>query len=67
MLLWHLASITFLFRWIFRDPIVDVRFLAIGAVVPDVLDLTAATILGTATAELWAALMYERRTDERHQ
>jgi len=53
VLLWHLASVTFLFRWIFRDPIVDVRFLAVGAVLPDLIDLTAATILGVAHAELW--------------
>lgn len=54
MLLWHLAAITFLFRWIFRDPKVDMRFLATGAVLPDLIDLTAATLLGTTTAELWA-------------
>ncbi|HEX2152828.1 MAG TPA: metal-dependent hydrolase [Acidimicrobiia bacterium] len=53
MLVWHLASITFLFRWIFRDPKVDVRFLALGAVAPDVIDMAAATILGTQTAEFW--------------
>lgn len=53
MLAWHLASITFLFRWIFRDPKVDVRFLALGAVLPDVIDMTLATILGTESAELW--------------
>lgn len=54
MLAWHLAAITFLFRWIFRDPKVDMRFLAAGAVLPDAIDLTAATLLGTASGELWA-------------
>ncbi|MFP3914491.1 MAG: hypothetical protein ACLFWM_06420 [Actinomycetota bacterium] len=53
MLAWHLAAITFLFRWIFRDPKVDMRFLAAGAVLADVVDLTAATIIGSAHGELW--------------
>jgi len=53
MLAWHLAAITLLFRWIFRDPKVDMRFLAFGAVVPDMIDLTAITILGGDRAELW--------------
>lgn len=54
MLAWHLAAITFLFRWIFRDPKVDMRFLAAGVVLPDLIDLTTASALGTVTAELWA-------------
>lgn len=54
MLAWHLAAITFLFRWIFRDPKVDMRFLAAGVVAPDVIDLAAVTILGGPYAELWA-------------
>lgn len=54
MLAWHIAAITFLFRWIFRDPKVDMRFLAVGVVTPDVVDLTLATVLGAATGELWA-------------
>lgn len=53
MLAWHLAAITFLFRWIFRDPKVDMRFLALGAVMPDLIDLAAVTILGGDRAELW--------------
>lgn len=53
MLFWRLAAVTFLFRWIFRDPIVDMRFLAAGVVLPDVVDLTAATFLGAAEARLW--------------
>jgi hypothetical protein len=54
VLLWHLAAITFLFRWIFRDPKVDMRFLAAGVVLPDLIDLTIATFVGTATGELYA-------------
>lgn len=36
--LWHLGGVVFLFRWIFRDPKVDLRFLALGAVLPMVVD-----------------------------
>lgn len=54
VLAWHLATITFLFRWIFRDPKVDMRFLAVGVVLPDVIDLSVATVLGARTGELWA-------------
>lgn len=53
MLAWHLAAITFLFRWIFRDPKVDMRFLAAGAVLPDLVDLAAVTLWGGERAELW--------------
>lgn len=54
MLAWHLAAVLFLFRWIFRDPKVDLRFLAAGVVLPDVIDLVAATVLGAERGELWA-------------
>lgn len=45
-----------LFRWVFRDPRVNMRFLLIGAVVADVIDLPIGTvILGDrfSTGELW--------------
>lgn len=54
MIAWHVAGVTFLFRWIFRDPKVDMRFLAAGAVAPDVIDLTAVTVAGGDSGELWA-------------
>lgn len=54
MLAWRLAAVTFLFRWIFRDPKVDVRFLAAGVFLPDLVDMAAMTFLGGARAELWA-------------
>lgn len=54
MLFWHLAATTFLFRWIFRDPKVDMRFLLLGAVLPDLIDLGTVTVLGGPTGELWA-------------
>ena len=40
MMFWRIGAILFLFRWIFGDPKVDVRFLVAGAVLPDVIDLT---------------------------
>lgn len=51
VLLWHLAAITFLFRWIFRDPKVDMRYLAAGVVLPDLIDLSLATLVGAETGE----------------
>ncbi|HLU53376.1 MAG TPA: metal-dependent hydrolase [Acidimicrobiia bacterium] len=53
MLFWRLGAVTFLFRWIFRDPIVDMRFLAVGVVLPDLIDLVAATLVGADDARLW--------------
>lgn len=54
MIFWHLGGSLFLFRWIFRDPDVDVRFLLLGAVLPDLIDLPLGTvILGLSTGELW--------------
>jgi hypothetical protein len=44
VLAWHLAGALFLFRWIFRDPEVDVRYLAAGALLPDVVDLPLGTL-----------------------
>lgn len=57
MVAWHLAGTLFLFRWIFRDPEVDVRFLALGAVLPDLIDLPLGTLLladTLSTGEAWA-------------
>lgn len=52
---WHLAGSLFLFRWIFRDPKVDVRFLLAGALLPDVVDLPLGTlILGYGSGEVFA-------------
>lgn len=57
MLLWHLGATLWLFRWIFRDPKVDIRFLLFGAIVPDVVDLSVGTLLLAdrySTGELWS-------------
>ncbi|HEY7468075.1 MAG TPA: metal-dependent hydrolase [Acidimicrobiia bacterium] len=56
MLFWHMGATLWLFRWIFKDPKVDVRFLLAGAVLPDVVDLLVGTILFPerfSTGELW--------------
>ncbi|MGI9609379.1 MAG: metal-dependent hydrolase, partial [Acidimicrobiia bacterium] len=45
-----------LFRWIFRDPKVDVRFLMVGALLPDLVDMPVGTLLLAerfSTGELW--------------
>jgi len=56
MLLWHLGAVLWLFRWIFKDPKVDARFLLVGAVLPDLVDLTLGTVILAdtySTGELW--------------
>ncbi len=57
MLFWHLGASLWLFRWIFRDPKVDVRFLFLGALLPDLVDLPIGTVFLAerfSTGELWA-------------
>ena len=57
MIAWHLGATLFLFRWIFRDPKVDVRFLASGALLPDLIDLPLGTLVfadSVSTGEAWA-------------
>ena len=51
MLFWHLGGAIFLFRWIFRDPKVDLRLLAVGAVLPDVIDLIVGLVVGYPTRQ----------------
>lgn len=56
MLLWRLGATLWLFRWIFRDPKVDLRFLLAGVVLPDLVDLVLGTALfveSLARGELW--------------
>ena len=38
MLLWHVGGTLLGFRYVFRDPKVDVRFLALGAVISNLID-----------------------------
>lgn len=57
MLFWHLGGSLWLFRWIFGDPKVDVRFLLLGAILPDLIDLPMGTLLLAdrySTGELWS-------------
>ena len=56
MFFWHIGASLWLFRWIFRDPKVDVRFLLFGAILPDLIDLPVGTVLLAdrySTGELW--------------
>lgn len=39
MLLWHVGATTAFIRYAFRDPAMDLRFLALGAIAPDLIDL----------------------------
>lgn len=57
MLLWRIGATIWLFRWIFRDPKVDMRFLVLGAVLPDLIDLPIGSLFLAgrySTGELWA-------------
>ena len=56
MLFWHLGGTLWLFRWIFRDPTVDVRYLSLGAILPDLIDKPIGTVLASAVfgaSRLW--------------
>lgn len=56
MLFWHIGATLWLFRWIFRDPKVDVRFLLVGAILPDLVDLPVGTLILAdrySRGELW--------------
>jgi hypothetical protein len=56
VLFWHVGATLWLFRWIFRDPKVDIRFLFAGAILPDLIDLTIGTVVLAdrySTGELW--------------
>ena len=54
--LWHIAGAVFLFRWIFRDPKVDLRFLALGGFVPMLVDgVWAALVSSVASGTKLAA------------
>ncbi len=57
MIGYHVAVALFGFRWIFRDPGVDVRYLAAGALLPDVVDLPLGTVVFAdrySSGELWS-------------
>lgn len=45
MIFWHVGATIWLFRYVFRDPKVDLRFLVCGALLPDLLDKPVGTVL----------------------
>ena len=45
MLLWHLGTTTLIARYVFRDPGMDLRWLAVGALLPDIVDKPIGSIL----------------------
>ncbi len=49
MILWHLATALFGFRWVFRDPGADLRWLMAGALGPDVVDMPVGTLIWAET------------------
>ena len=54
MIFWHLGGALFFFRWIFRDPEADMRFLLLGALIPDLIDMPVGTLSARySSGELW--------------
>ena len=45
MIFWHLGGTIAILRYVFRDPKVDLRFLALGALLPDLIDKPLGTML----------------------
>ncbi len=45
MIFWHVGGTVAIFRYVFRDPKVDLRFLALGALLPDLIDKPIGTLL----------------------
>jgi len=44
MIFWHVGGTIAIFRYVFRDPKVDLRFLALGSLLPDLIDKPLGTI-----------------------
>lgn len=49
MILWHLATALFGFRWVFRDPEADLRWLMVGALAPDLVDMPIGALIWAGT------------------
>lgn len=45
MLLWHLGITLLLVRWIFRDPRMDLRWVLLGSILPDLIDKPIGAVL----------------------
>jgi membrane-bound metal-dependent hydrolase YbcI (DUF457 family) len=49
VILWHVGGTILAFRYVFRDPNIDLRFLAIGSILPDLIDKPVGTIFWAGT------------------
>jgi len=49
MLFWHVGGSIWLFRYLFRDPGVDLRFVAVGAILSDLIDKPVGRVLWADT------------------
>ena len=49
MILWHMATALFGFRWVFRDPEADLRWLLVGALAPDAVDMPIGALFWAGT------------------
>lgn len=62
MIFWHLGATLAVVRYAFRDPAMDLRFLAVGAVLADVIDKPVGSVVwngGFGTGRLWGhALLF---------
>lgn len=45
MLFWHIGASVAFIRYAFRDPFMDLRFLAVGAILSDIVDLPVGIVL----------------------
>ncbi len=45
MLFWHIGGTVLLFRYVFRDPKVDLRWLVFGALLPNLIDKPLGTLI----------------------
>ena len=45
MLFWHVGATTAFIRYAFRDPAMDLRFLALGAIAADLIDLPIGIVM----------------------
>ncbi|NNC92657.1 MAG: metal-dependent hydrolase [Acidimicrobiia bacterium] len=60
MFFWHVGGALFLGRWVFRDPSMDLRFLVLGAVLPDLIDKPIGSVFFTSyfgTGRIYAHTM----------
>jgi hypothetical protein len=49
VIFWHIGGAILIFRYVYRDPRIDLRFLALGAILPDLIDKPLGTILMVET------------------